>query len=378
MISISFRSTPAKIGIDTTKDVGKIAKRFEPNSALIVTGKRVGSSEICRRVIASLEEEKIEYEVWSGVKPEPDVECVKEGIEVAKDFDLIIGLGGGSAIDVAKLLNLYTTYPPEDFFDYLPKPFGKGIVVEKPLKPLIAIPTTAGTGSETTCASVVKLAEIKVGIVQECLLPSFAIIDPLNITPPPEIVASSGLDALMHAIEAYTVKPAESYPYDSPYSGSNPITDSLALKAIELIARNLRKAYHWGDIESRMNMAIASYIAGIAFGNAGVHLGHALGHAIGGAKDIPHGICVAIVGDALLEYIKPVIPEKVGKIREILGSIRSLMEDLNVPTSLEELGFDKRDLPKLAENAIKLKRLIDLCSRRTDVKDLMTILERSF
>ncbi len=376
MISLKF--TPAKIGINATKDVGKIAKRFEPKSALIVTGKRVGNSKICERVKGSLEENGISYEVWSGVKPEPDVECVREGIEVAKDFDLLIGLGGGSAIDVAKLLNLYTTYPPEDFFDYFPKPFGKGVVVEKPLKPLIAIPTTAGTGSETTCASVVKLSEIKVGIVQECLLPSFAIIDPLNVTPPPEIVASSGLDALMHAIEAYTVKPAEVYPYDSPYSGSNPITDALALKAIELIAQNLEKAYHWEDLESRIKMAMASYIAGIAFGNAGVHLGHALGHAIGGAKDIPHGICVAIVGDALLEYIEPVVPEKVGRIREVLGGVKSLMEDLNVPTSLDELGFDKSDLPKLAENAIKLKRLIDLCPRRTDAKDLVSILERSF
>ncbi len=374
---ISIRATPAKIGVGATEDVGKIASRFG-RSALIVTGRRVGSSEICRRVKASLEEEGIEYEVWDNVKPEPDVECVKEGIEVARGFDLLIGLGGGSAIDVAKLLNLYATHPPEDFFDYFPKPFGKGIVVDKPLKPLIAIPTTAGTGSETTCASVVRVSGVKVGIVQECLLPSFAIVDPLNITPPPKIVASSGLDALMHAIEAYTVKPAEVYPLDSPYSGSSPITDSLALKAIELIAQNLRRAYHWGDLESRENMAMASYMAGIAFGNAGVHLGHALGHAIGGAKDVPHGICVAIVGDALLEYVEPVIPERVRRVREIVGSIRSLMEDIDAPTSLEELGFGRDDLPKLAENAIKLRRLIDLCPRRTEVEDLVAILERSF
>ncbi len=375
---ISFRLTPAKIGINATEEVGKVAKKFGLGKVLIVTGRNVGSSEICKRVKESLESANIEYEVWSNVKPEPDVECVKEGIEVAKDFDGFIGLGGGSAIDIAKLLNLYTTHPPQDFFDYIPKPFGKGIVVDKPLKPLIAIPTTAGTGSETTCASVVKLSGIKVGIVQECLLPSFAIIDPLNITPPPNVVASSGLDALMHAVEAYTVLPAEVYPYDSPYSGSNPITDSLALKAIELIAKNLRRAYHWRDLNSITNMAIASYIAGVAFGNAGVHLGHALGHAIGGARDIPHGICVAIVGDAILDYIKPVMPEKVEGIRAMLGSIKSLMEDLNVPTSLSDLGFDRSDLPKLAENAMKLKRLIDLCPRRADVEGLITILEKSF
>ncbi len=375
---ISFRLTPAKIGINATKEVGNIAKKFGLGEVLIVTGRKVGSGEICKRVRESLESAGIEYEVWSNVKPEPDMECVKEGIEIARGSDGFIGLGGGSAIDVAKLLNLYTTYPPEDLFDYVPKPFGKGMIVDKPLKPLIAIPTTAGTGSETTCASVVRLSGIKVGIVQECLLPSFAIIDPLNVTPPPNIVASSGLDALMHAIEAYTVLPADVYPYDSPYSGSNPITDSLALKAIELIAKNLRRAYHWRDLNSMANMAIASYIAGIAFGNAGVHLGHALGHAIGGAKDIPHGICVAIVGDAILDYIEPIVPEKVERIRAMLGSIKSLMEDLNVPTSLSDLGFDSSDLPKLAENAMKLKRLIDLCPRKTDVKSLVSILERSF
>ncbi len=373
----SFRATPAKIGVNATEYVGEIAKRFG-KSALIVTGKRVGRSEICGRVKASLERAGVEFEVWDGVRPEPDLECVKEGTEVAKNFEVIVGLGGGSAIDVAKLVNLYSTYPPEDLTDYLPKPFGKGTIVDKPLKPLIAVPTTAGTGSETTCAAVVKLEGIKVGIAQECLLPNFAIIDPLNITPPPEVVASSGLDALMHAVEAYTAKPAEVHPHHGPYSGSNPITDSLAFKAIELIAKNLRRAYHLNDLESKTKMAIASYTAGIAFGNAGVHLGHALGHAIGGAKDVPHGICVSIVGDAILEFVRPVMPEKVELIRKTIGSIRELMEDLNVPTVLSDLGFDESDLRELAENAIKLKRLVDLSPRRITVEDLETILRKSF
>ena len=375
---ISLRFTPAKIGINATETVGRVAKRYGSESVLIVTGRRVGGSEICKRVKASLESEGIGYEVWDGAKPEPDLSCIVEGMEIAKGFDLIIGLGGGSALDVAKLVNLYPTHPPEEMTDYLPKPFGKGKIVEGALKPLIAIPTTAGTGSETTCAAVVKVGDVKVGIVQECLLPSYAIVDPLNITPPPNVIASSGLDALMHAIEAYTVRPAEVYPYDTPYSGSNPFTDSLALKAIELISKYLRRAYHWGDLEAREKMALASYMAGVAFGNAGVHLGHALGHAIGGAKEIPHGICVSIVGDAILEYIKPVVPERVERVRRIVGEIEALMKDLNVPSSLSELGFEESDLRRLAENAFKLKRLIDLCPRKTGVKELEAILRRSF
>ena len=375
---ISLRFTPAKIGINATEMVGKIARKFEPNSVLIVTGKRVGKSEICERVKTSLEDAGLSYEVWDNAKPEPDLNCIAEGMEIAKEFDLIVGLGGGSALDVAKLVNLYSTYPPKNMTDYLPKPFGKGVVVEGKLKPFIAIPTTAGTGSETTCAAVVKVGDVKVGIVQECLMPSYAIVDPLNITPPPNVVASSGLDALMHAIEAYTVRLAEVYPYDTPYSGSNPLTDSLAIRAIELIAKYLRRAYHWGDVESRYNMALASYMAGVAFGNAGVHLGHALGHAIGGAKDIPHGICVSVVGDALLDYIEPIVPDRVETIRNKIREIKALMKDMDIPSSLGELGFDEIELKELAENAFKLKRLIDLCPRRTGVEELESILRRSF
>ena len=376
----TLRATPAKIGINATQEVGRIVKKFEPSRVLIVTGKTVGKSEICERVKASLEDAGVEFEVWNGVKPEPDIDCIMKGVEVAKGYDAFIGLGGGSAIDTAKLLNLYATYPPQDFFDYIPKPIGKGIIVDKPLKPLIAIPTTSGSGSETTCASVVKIPKLnlKVGIVQECFLPDFAIIDPLNMTAPPEIVASSGMDALMHAIEAYTAIPYTAQPKGWIYSGSSLITDLLAEKAIELIATNLRKAVHWGDIESRTNMAVASYIAGIAFGNAGVHLGHALGHAIGGKKDIPHGICVSIVGQGILEFIKPIVTEKVERIQSILGDIRSLMRDIGLPTKLEELGFKEEDLAELAKNAMKLKRLIALCPRRASYEDLRTILERSF
>ena len=372
----TIRATPAKIGVNVTQEVGKIIKRFKPERVLIVTGRTVGKSEICKRVKESLEEEKIEFEVWNKVKPEPDVNCIMEGIEVGKDFDAFIGLGGGSAMDAAKLINLYTTYPPQDFFDYLPQPIGKGITVDKPLKPLIAIPTTSGSGSETTCAAVVRIPELnlKVGIVQECLLPNFAIIDPLNMTAPTEVVASSGMDALMHAIEAYTALPNKS----PIYSGSNPVTDSLAEKAIYLISKNLRRSVHWEDLESRYNMAIASYIAGMAFGNAGVHIGHALGHAIGGMKEIPHGICVSIVADAILDFIKPVVPEKVAKIRMMIGSIRKLMEDINLPTRLEDLNFGKDDIKVLAENAMKLRRIISICPRKVRCEDLKAILEKSF
>jgi len=386
--TFALRVTPAKIGINATSEVGKELKKLNVKKSLIITGKTVGKSEICERVVESIKAEGVEVDVWDGVKPEPSKDIVEEGVKDARGYDAFVALGGGSSIDVAKLINLYTTHPA-DFYDYVPKPVGKGKTVTKPLKPLIAIPTTSGSGSETTCAAVVSLPdlELKVGILHEPMLPTLAIIDPLNVvSAPPSVTASAGMDALMHAIEAYTTKPYEANPYKSIYSGSNPMTDTFAEKAIELIGKYLRRAVYNGyDVEARLGMAIAAYSAGIAFGNAGVHVPHAVAHAIGGRKKIPHGVCVSVAAPAVLEFVAPAVPEKVERIAELLGdqtgkaasALKRLMDDIGIP-GLGDLGFTEQDVPEIVEKTMLLQRLLLLCPRNVTREDLEEILRRSF
>ena len=371
-----LRAAKAIIGRGVISLLGREVGRFG-NRALVITGKNVSKTEFFRRALEGFND--VDYEVWRGVKPEPDVDVIEEGVEFAKNFnpDVFVAIGGGSVIDAAKLVNLCLN--GGELFDYIPPPIGKGIEAEaEELKPLVAVPTTFGTGSETTCAAVVKIPElgVKAGIVQECLLPKLAIVDG-SIDSPKHVAASAGMDALMHAIEAYTCKSfgeVETY----FYSGSNPISDALAEKAIELIVKNFIPSID-GDSDARMNMAIASYIAGIAFGNAGVHIPHAASHAIGGLSNAPHGTCVASVAPAVLEFISDC--PKVKRISEIFGCTASegllrLMDELRLPT-LSKLGIGKDDIKTLVENTKKLKRLLVLCPKPVRDEELRLIFEKS-
>jgi hydroxyacid-oxoacid transhydrogenase len=324
--------------------------------------------------------------VWSGVEPEPSLESIEDGIRFASElkFDAIVAVGGGSAIDTAKLVNLYTSYPTPNILDYLPQPVGAGKPIPGALKPLIAVPTTSGSGSETTPTAVFKVSKdsIKFGISNEYLLPTYAVVDPINtVTMPQNTTASTGLDALMHAIEAYTAKPYNMRfkPSRSDlrpvYVGSNPVTDTFAEKAIELIGKYLKRAYFNGqDLEARYGMSIASYMAGVALGNAGTHISHAISLVLGGIVDVPHGICAAITAPALLEVIANVLPEKVAKISILLGSevevnikkqisksievIKELLISLKVPNGLNELGISESQIPLIAEKTLLMRRLL--------------------
>ncbi|AEA47676.1 hydroxyacid-oxoacid transhydrogenase [Archaeoglobus veneficus] len=381
MLSFRFRAAKAIIGFDTVSVLGSELKKLGAERVMVVTGKNVGKSDVCRKAIKSIEAEGVEFVLWDGVKPEPDVYVIEEGVCAAKEIkpDVFIAVGGGSSIDAAKLINLCTN-GQADIYDYIPEPIGKGKQVEK-LKPLIAIPTTFGTGSETTCAAVVKLPELnmKVGIIQESMLPSLAIIDG-SIEAPKSVAASAGMDALMHAIEAYTCRPygeVETY----FYSGSTPLSDATAEKAIELIGENFIASMN-GNATARLNMAIASYMAGMAFGNAGVHIPHAASHAIGGLKHAPHGVCVASTARAVLEFIESAVPEKVRRIAELLKAdsaaegISRLMEEAGIP-SLPELGISRDDIPELVDKTLKLKRLLVLCPKPVGETELRKIFEKS-
>jgi alcohol dehydrogenase len=300
-------------------------------------------------------------------------------------------LGGGSTIDTAKVLNLLYTYP-SDLFDYINRPIGKGLIPPGPLKPLIAIPTTAGTGSESTSVAVIDVLKLKVktGISNPYLRPTVALIDPLTtVTMPPMVTASTGLDVLNHAIESltarpYTTRPAYKNPLERPvYAGSTPLADVFGLKAIEWVHKYLRRAVaNPYDMEARYYMMLAASIAGIGFGHAGVHVPHAMAYPIAGMirrwypEDYefgypitPHGISTAIPAISSLKYLAPYNHEKFASVCEILGLdvkgltpveigkvigeyYTKLLEDLKVPTSLRELDYSSSDLEALINGTL--------------------------
>ncbi|WP_167915894.1 hydroxyacid-oxoacid transhydrogenase [Thermococcus sp. LS2] len=371
----TLRNAPLKFGVGATNEVGTEAKRLGMTNILVITDKVIHEkTDIITKVQESLEKEGIRVDIWDNVEPEPSKDNIMECVDYAKDknFNGFIGVGGGSSIDVAKVTDLLCTYPA-DFMDYLPKPIGRGKPVPGPLKPLIAIPTTAGTGSETSHAAVVGLPELntKAAFLSTFLIPSLAIVDPLNtITAPPGVTASAGIDALMHAIEAYTARPFYSMPKRSPYAGSNILTDLLAEKAIELIAKNLRVAvWNGDDLEARTNMALAAFLAGVSFENAGLHLPHAMAYPIAFRKHLPHGVTVGVLGPGFLKFIAPILPDKVARIAELFGknikglskreaalmaseALAELLRDIGFPNGLEALGIGRDEIPQMAKESM--------------------------
>ncbi|MEM3619517.1 MAG: hydroxyacid-oxoacid transhydrogenase [Nitrososphaerota archaeon] len=403
----TVRNVQVKFGEGVSSEIGYEARRLGIKKALIVTDKNINeNTRIPSKIKEYLDEEGIKSDIFDGTHIEPiDTEVIK-AIEFAsgKDYDGFIAVGGGSSIDTAKMINLYTTYPTPQFKDYIAPPTGGGKPVPGPLKPLICLPTTAGTGSENTPVAIVDLTKekLKVGISNPYLLPSYALLDPvLTITLPPYYTASTGIDALMHCIECYTAipyncRPRPSSPDKRPvYIGSNPVSDIFVEKAMELIGKYLRRAYYNPyDMEARRNMLLAAHLGG-AFGNAGVHISHALAYPIAGRRhDLPHGITVAVTGPAMLEFLEPIVPYKLAKIAQLLGektdgltireaaaiakeALIKLMKDVNLPSGISEFGFEEKDLKELSEGAILQQRLLAVSPRLTTIEDIFEIYRKS-
>jgi hydroxyacid-oxoacid transhydrogenase len=389
-----LRFVPVKFGLGAVTEIGYDLKEFNAKKVLIITDSFLHKqTKVVDQVIEYIKHVNIEVDVWDGVEPEPSEESIIEGIKYAseKGFDVYIGLGGGSSLDTAKLINLYTTHSTNDFRDYFAPPIGKGKPIPGPIRPLIAVPTTAGTGSEVTGVAVVTFKTdkgiVKFGLSHKYLVPNLAVLDPLlTIDLPPTVTANTGMDAFMHAVEAYTAKPYNTRekpedPTKRPvYQGSNIVTDALAEKAIYLIGKYLVKAYANGwDLEARTNMLLAAHIAGIAFANAGVHIPHALSYSIAGLAyerkklKVPHGLAVTLPAPATFKVICRYIPEKCSKIAELLKdlipegvtkpedvstAIIEMMKLLNLPNGLSELGITEEDVNRIAEETLIQKRLL--------------------
>jgi len=406
--------SPIKFGLGATEEIAYDAQRLGLGRVLIVTDRNIAELGLPERIRALLGEQGIKADVYDGVEVEPTDRSMEEAAEYArtKEFDGLIGVGGGSALDTCKAVNLLATYPAP-LLDYVNKPVGRGKAVPGPLKPLIAVPTTAGTGSETTAVAVTHVLgqHLKAGVSHRLLRPALGIVDPLNtLTAPPEVTAAAGADILTHAIESYTTRPfnarSKHHPPDRPaYIGANPASDVWCEKAIEYVGRYLRRAVLNGlDLEARVHLALAANYAGIGFGNAGVHIPHAVAYPIAGlVRDwvppgyrtshplVPHGVSVILTAPAAFRFTYPTAPDRHLRATELMGTptaglselerrealpraLLALMRDVGIPNGLTAVGYGERDIPALIEGTLKQPRLLSGAPRAVGAQELDFIL----
>lgn len=381
MINFEFL-LPTRIvfGNDVINRIGDEAKNFGKR-ALIVTDKGVLKTGYVEKIQQLLAAAQIEVAVFSDVDPNPRDKSVDKGAKKAKQLktDMLIGIGGGSAIDTAKAIGVIMQEGGK-IQDY------EGLnIVKKPITPLIVVPTTAGTGTEVTFWSVITdtKRKFKMSIGSPLMAAKVAFVDPmLTLSLPKDITAYTGIDALVHSIEGYTA------------SLSQPISDSLALSAIELIHDNIRKAYANGkNVTARYNMMLGSMLAGIAFGNSDVASVHCMGEAMGGLYDTPHGLSMAVCLPYCIEYNIISNPEKFAKIAQALGettaglstleaaqkcvsAVKKLLEDLNIP-SARTIGLKKQDLSRLAE-AAAANVAVESNPRILDKQDFLSLFQKVY
>jgi len=406
--------SPIKFGLGATDEIAHDARRLGLGRVLIVTDRHVAELGLPERIRALLGEEGVKADVYDGVEVEPTDRSMEEAAEYArqKDFDGLIGVGGGSALDTCKAVNLLTTYPAP-LLDYINRPVGRGLAVPGPLRPMIAVPTTAGTGSETTAVAVTHVLDqhVKAGVSHRLLRPALGVVDPLNtLTAPPEVTAAAGADILTHAIESYTTRPYNARPKHHPpdrpaYIGANPASDIWCEKAIEYVGRYLRRAVLNGlDVEARVHLALAANYAGVGFGNAGVHIPHAVAYPVAGlVRDfvpagyrttkplVPHGMSVILTAPAAFRFTYPTAPERHLRAAELMGArveglseaerrealpraLAALMRDVGIPNGLSAIGYSERDVPALIEGTLRQPRLLAGAPRAVGASELDWIL----
>lgn len=405
-----------RFGPGATREVGMDLSELGARRVMLLTDPNLVDLPPVRTAVESLNSEGVDYALYDRVRVEPTDVSFQEAIDFALDgnFDAFVAVGGGSSIDTAKAANLYSTFP-DDFYAYVNAPIGSGKPVPGALKPLIAIPTTAGTGSETTGVTIFDISakHVKTGIAHRRLKPSLGIVDPENTrTMPPVVAASTGLDVLCHALESYTAIPYDRRPLPErpilrpAYQGTNPISDMWALRAIELVAENIVRAVADPDNdEARSNMILASSMAGMGFGNAGVHLPHGMSYPVSGmVRDyrpegmvsdhpiVPHGTSVILNAPASFRFTGPACPERHLKAAQLLGAdisgvkdaeteagamladrIVALMKRLEMPNGLSAIGFTEADVPGLVEGTLPQHRVTKLSPRPAGREDLAAL-----
>jgi hydroxyacid-oxoacid transhydrogenase len=408
-----------RFGAGVTREIGMELVDLGVRTALVVTDPRLARLAPVLTALSSLDDAHVKTLLYDRVRVEPTDVSFREAIDFAShhSIDGIVAIGGGSVIDTAKAVNLYTTYPPADFLDYVNAPIGKAMPVPGPLKPLIAVPTTAGTGSETTGVSIFDLTEMhaKTGIASRRLKPTLGILDPENTkTMPPQVAASSGLDILSHAVESYTALPYTAHP--SPerpalrpaYQGSNPISDIWALQALRIVSEYLiRSVEDPHDEIARAQMILAASYAGMGFGNAGVHLPHGMSYPVSGHVKhyrapgypddhplVPHGMSVILNAPAVFRFTAAASPARHLEAAAALGAdvtavkeadagnvladrVAWFMNRLGVPNGLKALGYSTSDIPALVSGTLPQHRVTKLSPRPASADDLAALFEEA-
>ena len=405
--AFTMDSSSITFGRGATAEVGKNMRSLGANRVMVVTDPTVASLPATSIAVESLREAGIDPVIYDGVRVEPTDESFSDAIDFAANgqFDGYVAVGGGSSIDTAKAANLYATYPAE-LLAYVNQPLGEGRQVPGPVRPLIAIPTTAGTGSETTGTAIFDMLSIhtKTGIAHRALRPALGIVDPDNTRSlPPMVAAGSGFDVLSHALESYTALPFDRRPAPEhpglrpPYQGSNPISDIWAERALRLVGHNIvRATTEPDDAAAREAMMLAATLAGIGFGNAGVHLPHAMSYPVAGrVRDftpvgypsdhplVPHGMAVILTAPAVFRFTAPSNPgrhlraarwigaDAEGAALEDAGEILAdriieLMKATGIPSGLAAVGYGVDDVDALVEGTLPQQRLTKLAPTLAD------------
>ncbi len=407
-----------RFGAGVTREIGMDLGDMNAKRVMVLTDPNLAALPPVATVLESLDREKIEFKLFDRVHVEPTDKSLLEAIEFAQSepFDAFVAVGGGSTIDTAKAANLYSCYPA-DLMDYVNPPIGKGRPVPGTLHPLVAVPTTAGTGSETTGVVIFDLVEMraKTGIAHRRLKPTLGLIDPENTrTLPPLVAAATGLDVFCHAMESYTALPFQERPRPErplvrpAYQGSNPISDVWSAEAIRLAAKHLLRAVEDPqDDEARSQMLLAASYAGIGFGNAGVHLPHGMSYPVAGmARDyrpegwvvdkplVPHGISVILNAPAVFRFTGQACPERHLKCAEMLGvdvsraspadagailadAVVGFMQRLGIPNGLGAVGYTRDDIPALVQGTLPQHRVTKLSPRPAGEEELTALFEES-
>ena len=380
---VFFSPTKITVGLNAASQVAQEVKQFGGSRVLIVTDPGVVAAELIAPIESSLTSGAIDYVVYDGVEPEPPSRVIDRGAEImqAEGCDLVLGVGGGSSLDVAKGISILAVNKGK-ILDYC------GIdQVPQNGAPMILMPTTAGTGSEVTRVLVLTDEEqnTKNVVFTPYALANAAIVDPLlSLSMPPTVTADTGMDAMVHAIETYVSMNATVF------------SDIFAESAIQLIADYLPAAWAKGsNTEARYNMSLAATLAGLAFGSGGLGAVHALAYPLGTEYHMTHGRTNAIMLPHIMQYNIPGSPERYARIAELMGkdiegyglleaadlaveSIRELLDTINVSCQIKDYGIPEADLPKLADGAMKQARLFVPNPRDLNQEDVVSIYREAY